>query len=381
MKQIIIPGTGLNEKIITSMMVMKMLDYNGERADPVSGVFHLGMGYRQYHPLLMRFQSPDSLSPFGRGGINTYAFCTGDPINHADPSGHLSWLSYTGIVAGVLGLAFSVFTAGMSIAAAGGAIAALGAMSEMALIGQGVAVIADVTAIAGGALEYHNPQASSALSWISLAAGTVGIISGLISVGRKVVGAKPFWAGYSQLRNIPLNLHPENASPLRNYKAISISLKGQRLGYMSDVGGSGEPGLIVHGTTEGGYLMYYEGWHGFGATRRIFNNIPEFLEHLKNRFSIEFSMNTSIPLHLIACYSGGVGRKAQQFARYLNRPVIGYGEKEAIYTYGIQTLGDPLRLPQNSNEVFLSGVIYYPDGKTVDNIVTLYDFFYRWWKK
>ena len=36
----------------------------------------------------MRFHSDDDLSPFGRGGINAYMYCGGDPANRADPSGH-----------------------------------------------------------------------------------------------------------------------------------------------------------------------------------------------------------------------------------------------------------------------------------------------------
>ncbi|KPZ22499.1 RHS repeat-associated core domain-containing protein, partial [Pseudomonas syringae group genomosp. 3] len=31
---------------------------------------------------------PDSLSPFGKGGLNAYAYCAGDPVNRSDPSGH-----------------------------------------------------------------------------------------------------------------------------------------------------------------------------------------------------------------------------------------------------------------------------------------------------
>lgn len=36
----------------------------------------------------MRFISPDNLSPFSRGGCNSYAYCEGDPINYIDHSGH-----------------------------------------------------------------------------------------------------------------------------------------------------------------------------------------------------------------------------------------------------------------------------------------------------
>ncbi|TOL43710.1 hypothetical protein CGH97_25140, partial [Vibrio parahaemolyticus] len=63
------------------------LGLNGERIDPITGVYHLGNGYRAYNPCLMRFHCPDSLSPFGKGGINPYAYCAGDPINRIDPSG------------------------------------------------------------------------------------------------------------------------------------------------------------------------------------------------------------------------------------------------------------------------------------------------------
>jgi len=62
--------------------------FNGERADPLTGVTHLGNGYRAFSPALFRFTCPDSASPFGEGGINAYAYCENDPVNMTDPSGH-----------------------------------------------------------------------------------------------------------------------------------------------------------------------------------------------------------------------------------------------------------------------------------------------------
>ncbi|KPX28444.1 Uncharacterized protein ALO77_03892 [Pseudomonas coronafaciens pv. garcae] len=63
--------------------------FNGELLDSITGHYLLGNGYRAYNPVLMRFNSPDSLSPFGKGGLNAYAYCGGDPVNQSDPTGHI----------------------------------------------------------------------------------------------------------------------------------------------------------------------------------------------------------------------------------------------------------------------------------------------------
>ena len=70
--------------------LLSVLGFNGERPDPITGHYLLGQGYRAFNPVLMRFNSPDSFSPFGDGGINAYAYCAGDPINSSDPDGHVS---------------------------------------------------------------------------------------------------------------------------------------------------------------------------------------------------------------------------------------------------------------------------------------------------
>ncbi|MHA6130652.1 RHS repeat-associated core domain-containing protein [Pseudomonas fluorescens group sp. PF-1] len=67
--------------------LLSFLGFNGERPDSVTGHYLLG-SYRAFNPVLMRFNSPDSLSPFGKGGLNAYGYCMGDPINHSDRNGH-----------------------------------------------------------------------------------------------------------------------------------------------------------------------------------------------------------------------------------------------------------------------------------------------------
>ena len=65
--------------------------YIGECKEPLLGIYLLGNGYRAYNSVLMRFSSPDSLSPFYEGGMNSYAYCKNNPINYQDNSGHTPW--------------------------------------------------------------------------------------------------------------------------------------------------------------------------------------------------------------------------------------------------------------------------------------------------
>ncbi|WP_433768643.1 RHS repeat-associated core domain-containing protein [Pseudomonas putida] len=63
------------------------LGFNGQLKERPTGWYHLGNGHRVYNPILMRFHSPDRLSSFGKGGMNAYAYCQGDPLNYTDPTG------------------------------------------------------------------------------------------------------------------------------------------------------------------------------------------------------------------------------------------------------------------------------------------------------
>lgn len=77
------------------------LGFNGQLNERPTGWYHLGNGHRVYNPVLMRFHSPDRLSPFGKGGVNAYAYCGGSPINRVDPSGGW-WVSAVGQAIGTI---------------------------------------------------------------------------------------------------------------------------------------------------------------------------------------------------------------------------------------------------------------------------------------
>jgi RHS repeat-associated protein len=158
--------------------------FNGERQDPLSGVTHLGNGYRAYSPVLRRFTCPDSESPFGIGGINPYAYCESDPINQTDPSGHgpITWL-----IRKIIGLSVR---AGIKAAMADGASASL-ATAGTVETGVELATSA-VTGQASRAVAKSNPRAAKVLGWMSLGlgiAGTAGVAEKLApQIGGKIKG-------------------------------------------------------------------------------------------------------------------------------------------------------------------------------------------------
>ncbi|MET8698684.1 RHS repeat-associated core domain-containing protein [Kitasatospora sp. NPDC004723] len=165
-----------------------VLGFTGRRGDPVTGWYHLGNGARAYDPVLLRFTTPDTLSPFGAGGVNPYTYCAGDPVNRIDPSGHLSWMAWLGIGLGIAGLALAAVTGGMAIVAAGGVMAAISAASATTLVVGGLGVASDVTAIVGGALETASPKASGILGWVSLGTGLAGLAEGGAALARTAAG-------------------------------------------------------------------------------------------------------------------------------------------------------------------------------------------------
>ena len=199
--------------------------YNGEcREEP--GWYLLGRGYRAYNPSLMRFHSPDSLSPFGAGGLNPYMYCGGNPISFRDPTGHRStgrdrpggdlpdyqdpapepeqsggggWMAWLGIGVAAVLLVVSVaaipFTGGLSVgmvaAVAGVGLQAAGIGLQVAGVLNNDATYTELGIMAGvlgGLLSGAGKFAASRSNAGKTATKTVG--SGTSPVRTKTVGGQ-----------------------------------------------------------------------------------------------------------------------------------------------------------------------------------------------
>lgn len=154
---------------VTQGGLFSVSGFNGEHLDPLTGLYMLGNGYRAYSPELMRFQVPDSLSPFGAGGLNPYAYCLGDPINRVDPTGHWSWQSILGIALSVVGIIASVAT--------------FGAATPLAILALGLGIASGLTGVASGVVGELAPQsqAGEILGWVSLGLGVASAGAGWLA--------------------------------------------------------------------------------------------------------------------------------------------------------------------------------------------------------
>ncbi|WP_448143189.1 RHS repeat-associated core domain-containing protein [Stenotrophomonas bentonitica] len=136
--------------------------FNGEHLDAGSGCYLLGAGHhRPYSPTLGLFLAPDSASPFSAGGLNTLAYCAGDPINRSDPSGHF-W-KWIGIAIGVVATVASL-----------GTLAVVG-VTASAVIGATLGVVG--TAVEVAAAVVKDETASTVLSFVGLGVAAAGLVA------------------------------------------------------------------------------------------------------------------------------------------------------------------------------------------------------------
>lgn len=175
-----------------------LLGFNGEYRDADNDQYALGQGYRWYSPGAMQFHAQDSLSPFAEGGPHMYGYCTGDPANLQDRTGHWGAVGAGRVHAGLrqnwgyweasagssneLTLMNTILWSGIGVLAAivtGGT----SLLIQAALVG--LAIAAAATAITAVAIADSNPELSTALGWVSLGLSVAG---GVAMLARKTVG-------------------------------------------------------------------------------------------------------------------------------------------------------------------------------------------------
>lgn|GEM_PF-2072347 len=154
-----------------SLADLQVPAFNGQRLDAAVNLYFLGNGQRAYDPDLMVFLQPDPLSPFDEGGINSYAYCAGNPINLTDPSGLWpSWLKWalTGTA-----LALSIVTLGFGAVGLAAAVAAYTTKSVAMGLAAALTAAGAVAAPAaiGGATATAVALATSAASAAAFTAG------------------------------------------------------------------------------------------------------------------------------------------------------------------------------------------------------------------
>jgi len=288
--------------------------FNGERLDPISQSYHIGNGYRTYTPNLMRFNAPDSWSPFGRGGLNQYAYCEGDPINRSDPGGHRSSGSALGlgIGLGILGLLGAVFTFGQSIAAAAAAEAALTGSMMADLLATGLEVACSMANIASTATRQADPEASRILGWVSFGLGAASLAVGFADS----VNTKLSHSSTSGYRKVTLC---DECGPLGYMKDTAL-LSTNGYCYRDRYLGADRLSIVGHGKLQA------DGTCKIAIAGREMDayELKDFLD----QNSIDY--RSAHRIRLVTCFSadGGDASLGNTFAKLMpDKPVIAYKGK------------------------------------------------------
>lgn len=155
------------------------LGFNGQLGEHPTGWYHLGNGHRVYNPVLMRFHSPDRLSPFGAGGLNPYAYCSGSPMTRVDPSGR-AWFSLLG---NAVGTALNTIFAGAAINRSAAAIVAGKPQSMLTRIGNAMSFWGGATGVPARAVGVPAAIAAQMPATGMSLGSNVGIIGSQVLTG------------------------------------------------------------------------------------------------------------------------------------------------------------------------------------------------------
>ncbi|WP_144936580.1 RHS repeat-associated core domain-containing protein [Pseudomonas alabamensis] len=301
--------------------------FAGERREPLTG-WYIPAGYRPYDPLLMIFLAPDSLSPFGRGGLNAYAYCAGDPVNRIDPDGH-GWLTW--LVAGV-GLALGVVATVASFGAAAPAFAAvyaggLSALTASGAMAMGAATLGAIslgTGIASTVLEAvdKDSKAASVLGWVSLGTGLLG-------------------SGLEMAPKAASTLASKSRTIGRGFKKMTKNIKAQTTNSAKITPHKTSLPVVLHANTPTTYdVVFHPNYLGTGrAAFETHGSLsgelmdvtgkmvkPEKVALQAQDWLIANGRPEGEPFTLLACH-GATSGAAQRVANITNRPVIAFNKK------------------------------------------------------
>ena len=319
--------------------------FAGERREALTG-WYIPSGYRPYDPIVMGFLSPDSDCPFGQGGLNSYAYCAGDPVNRIDPSGHgwLTWLvAGVGIGLGVLGLVASFGLAAPVFGAlAAGGIGALTASGAMAIGGAALSAISLGTGIASTVLEAtdKDSKAASILGWVSFGTGLAGAglemgaarMASAAAKTQRLAGRASNKASKGVVSSKPATTGPSNYKEQQLQTLIYESKPGSadvRLhpNYLN----SGYPGFETHGMPGD---VSSKLWNSKGVFRPAKEVALEMESWLRK---IDYPAGE--PFILVAC-NGGSSGAATKVATVTQRTVISFKKTIHVDPHPAQFLRD-----------------------------------------
>jgi len=312
-----------------------LIGFAGQRREQGIGWYLLG-GYRAYNPVLMRFHSPDVFSPFDKGGLNAYAYCSGDPVNRVDPHGTAWWKWLVAGVGTALGIMGTVLTVGAAVVLMGAIVAggvSLTLAAAATTVAAGLGVISMWVGIASLSMEAAKVDSKDGeiLGWVALGTGIASL--GLEKAGSKL--ASSAMAAVDDLVDLPRDM----GKVFNQEQGIYFTSKmyGSGLAYRTH-------GLPDHTLmNQAGVRVTPEAVAAEIATE-ISQVVPAPGPHE--------------PLTLIACYgaNGGANSPAKAVANYLERPVIAY--LDVIGGPGVRSMEMPKgqRFQLSNGEVFSNNI-------------------------
>ncbi|MGG5290644.1 RHS repeat domain-containing protein [Pseudomonas shirazensis] len=295
--------------------------FAGERREPLTEWYIAG-GNRPYDPLLMTFIAADSQSPFGRGGINPYSYCAGDPVNRIDPDGHAWWAWLLAGAGMLIGAAVTIASFGVG-APAGAAIAGLSSTGLAGLTVSGAAAIGSavlgVASLATGAAAmvieggFNDTKTASILGWVSFG---LGVASAALHLAPRAASAAAK-AGRTIGRGSSITSKATSPTSLPNRGVAQPPAQpvNNEIAFLPNHDGHRSPVFVTHGGTDG-TLMDMSG--AMISPEELATTViaPQIEE-----FALAGKTDIDRPLLLLACYAGESGA-AQRVSDTLGMRVI-----------------------------------------------------------